>query len=35
MEKVIKIDGRDVGFKATALTPRLYRHRRAGILSRI
>ena len=27
MEKVIKIDGRDVGFKATALTPRLYRHR--------
>ena len=27
MEKVIKIDGRDVGFKATALPPRLYRHR--------
>lgn len=27
MEKVIKTDGRDVGFKATALTPRLYRHR--------
>ena len=27
MEKVIKIDGRGVGFKATALTPRLYRHR--------
>lgn len=27
MENVIKIDGKDVGFKATALTPRLYRHR--------
>lgn len=27
MEKVIRIDGKDVGFKATALTPRLYRHR--------
>ena len=26
MKKVIKIDERDVGFKATALTPRLYRH---------
>lgn len=26
MEKIINIDGRDVGFKATALTPRLYRH---------
>ncbi len=27
MEKIIKIDGREVGFKASALTPRLYRHR--------
>ena len=27
MEKIIKIDGKDVGFRATALTPRLYRHR--------
>ena len=26
MKKVIKIDEREVGFKATALTPRLYRH---------
>ena len=26
MKKVIKIDERDVGFKATALTLRLYRH---------
>lgn len=26
MEKVITVDGREVGFKATALTPRLYRH---------
>ena len=27
MEMILKIDGRDVGFKATALTPRLYRHK--------
>lgn len=27
MEKIVKIDGKDVGFKATALTPRLYRHK--------
>lgn len=27
MEKIIKIDGKEVGFKATALTPRLYRYR--------
>lgn len=27
MEKVILIDGREVGLKATALTPRIYRHR--------
>ena len=27
MDKVIRIDGRDVGFRATALTPRLYRHK--------
>lgn len=27
MDKVISIDGKDVGFRATALTPRLYRHR--------
>lgn len=26
MKKAIKIDEREVGFKATALTPRLYRH---------
>ena len=26
MDKVIKIDGKDVGFRATALTPRFYRH---------
>lgn len=26
MQKIIKIDGKEVGFKATALTPRLYRH---------
>lgn len=26
MEKVIVVDGKKVGFKATALTPRLYRH---------
>ena len=27
MDKVITIDGKDVGFRATALTPRLYRHK--------
>ncbi|QNM06979.1 hypothetical protein [Qiania dongpingensis] len=27
MEKIIEIDGKKVGFKATALTPRIYRHR--------
>ena len=27
MDKVIKISGKEVGFRATALTPRLYRHR--------
>lgn len=27
MEKIVMIDGKEVGFKATALTPRLYRHR--------
>ena len=27
MDKIITIDGRDVGFRATALTPRLYRHK--------
>lgn len=27
MEAVIEIDGREVGFKATALTPRFYRHK--------
>lgn len=26
MQRMISIDGRDVGFKATALTPRIYRH---------
>lgn len=26
MKKVVNIDGNEVGFKATALTPRLYRH---------
>lgn len=26
MQKVLRIDGKDVGFKATALTPRIYRH---------
>lgn len=26
MQKVINISGKEVGFKATALTPRLYRH---------
>lgn len=27
MDKIIKIDGKEVGFRATALTPRLYRHK--------
>ena len=27
MDKIITIDGRGVGFRATALTPRLYRHK--------
>lgn len=27
MEKVLFIDGKEVGFRATALTPRLYRHK--------
>lgn len=27
MDKIITIDGRDVGFRATALTPRIYRHK--------
>jgi len=27
MKKIIVIDGKEVGFKATALTPRIYRHR--------
>lgn len=27
MQKVIEIDGKQVGFKASALTPKLYRHR--------
>lgn len=27
MDKIIRIDGKDIGFKATALTPRLYRHK--------
>lgn len=27
MEKLIEISGKAVGFKATALTPRLYRHK--------
>lgn len=27
MDKIITIDGKDVGFRATALTPRLYRHK--------
>lgn len=27
MDKIIKIDGKDVGFRATALTPRIYRHK--------
>lgn len=27
MERIIKIDGEEVGFRASALTPRLYRHK--------
>lgn len=27
MDKIINVDGREVGFRATALTPRLYRHK--------
>lgn len=27
MEKMVKIDGKEVGFRATALTPRIYRHK--------
>lgn len=27
MDRVIQISGKDVGFRATALTPRLYRHK--------
>ena len=27
MDKVIQIDGKEVGFRATALTPRFYRHK--------
>lgn len=27
MEKILTIDGKKVGFRATALTPRLYRHK--------
>lgn len=27
MERVLKIDGKEVGFRATALTPRIYRHK--------
>lgn len=27
MEKVITVDGKEVGFRASALTPRLYRHK--------
>lgn len=27
MDKIITIDGREVGFRASALTPRLYRHK--------
>lgn len=27
MDKVLSIDGKEVGFRATALTPRLYRHK--------
>ena len=27
MDKVLTIDGKEVGFRASALTPRLYRHK--------
>lgn len=27
MERIVKIDGKEVGFRASALTPRLYRHK--------
>ena len=27
MDKIVIIDGKEVGFRATALTPRLYRHK--------
>ena len=27
MDKILTIDGKEVGFRATALTPRLYRHK--------
>ena len=27
MNKIVEIDGREVGFKASALIPRIYRHR--------
>ena len=27
MDKIILIDGKEVGFRASALTPRLYRHK--------
>lgn len=27
MQTILKIDGKEVGFKATALTPRIYRHK--------
>ena len=27
MDKIVVIDGKEVGFRATALTPRLYRHK--------
>lgn len=27
MDKILLIDGKEVGFRATALTPRLYRHK--------
>ena len=27
MDKIISIDGKEVGFRASALTPRLYRHK--------
>lgn len=27
MERIVKIDGKEVGFRTSALTPRLYRHK--------